>query len=213
MKTDDLIARLAAEAKPVRPWHYGRAAAVALAAGGLLAALMFALLLGPRPDLWTAMGDPRVPFKTAVPAVLCLLSLLALGREVRPGAPRSLALPSLWAVPVVLVALFGVSFFSTPGVDRFGDFVGHSIHVCLPVIVMMSAPVAAALVLALRKGAPVRQVRTAALAGLAAAGFAAALYSLFCNEDSPLFYVTWYSLAVIAAAGLTAVIGARFLRW
>jgi hypothetical protein len=213
MTTDDLIARLSAEVQPVAEWRYSRAVLVALAAGGSLAALMFALLLGPRPDLWTAMADPRVPFKTVIPALLCVLALLALAREVRPGAPRSVALPSIWVVPAVLAGLVIATFATTPVEARFDDFVGHSIHVCLPVIVMMTVPVAAALLAAVRRGAPVRPLRAATLAGLAAAGFSAALYSLFCNEDSPLFYVSWYGLAVLAATGLTAVIGARVLRW
>ncbi|MEZ5869652.1 MAG: NrsF family protein [Defluviimonas denitrificans] len=59
---------------------------------------------------------------------------------------------------------------------------------------------------ALKDGAPTRPALCGALAGLAAAGFATALYSTFCNEDRRLFYAVWYSLGIgiVTAAGAVA---------
>ena len=51
------------------------------------------------------------------------------------------------------------------------------------------------------------------VAGLGGAGMAAAVYALHCTEDSPLFYVTWYGLAIGGVAVVSAVAGARLLRW
>jgi hypothetical protein len=51
------------------------------------------------------------------------------------------------------------------------------------------------------------------LAGLAVAAGAATGYSLFCVQDNPLFFVTWYGAAIVIVAGLCALAGGRVLRW
>ena len=65
----------------------------------------------------------------------------------------------------------------------------------------------------LRRGAPARPALTGALLGLASAGGIAAGYALHCTEDSPLFFVSWYSLAILLVAGLGALAGRRVLHW
>jgi hypothetical protein len=92
-------------------------------------------------------------------------------------------------------------------------FLGHSIPVCLPAIVLLSAPILAGLAAALRRGAPEHTARLGALGGLAAAGLAATVYWLVCTEDSPVLYVAWYGLGILIVTGLGAVLGARLLRW
>jgi hypothetical protein len=49
--------------------------------------------------------------------------------------------------------------------------------------------------------------------GLAAGGLAAAIYALFCDQDSPLFVATWYVLGVLIVTAIGAAIGSRLLRW
>ncbi|HBT01009.1 MAG TPA: hypothetical protein DEB47_14365 [Citreicella sp.] len=65
----------------------------------------------------------------------------------------------------------------------------------------------------LRRGAPTRPVLSGALTGLAASAGTAAGYALHCTEDSPLFYVSWYGLALCLASALGAWLGHRHLRW
>ena len=58
MKTDDLIAALAADAQSVsRP--IGRTLALAVAGGAVGATILFAVMLGMRPDVATAMASVR----------------------------------------------------------------------------------------------------------------------------------------------------------
>jgi hypothetical protein len=38
-------------------------------------------------------------------------------------------------------------------------------------------------------------------------------YATHCTEDSPLFYVTWYGLAITGVTLAATLIGARVLRW
>jgi hypothetical protein len=51
------------------------------------------------------------------------------------------------------------------------------------------------------------------VAGLAGSALSAAVYALHCTEDSPLFYVTWYGLAIAGVTLVSTLIAARSLRW
>ena len=51
------------------------------------------------------------------------------------------------------------------------------------------------------------------VAGIVAGGFGAAIYSLFCTEDAPIFWGVWYSLGILAVAFLGRAAGGRALRW
>jgi hypothetical protein len=210
MRTEDLIERLAAE--PVAPHPDGRGW-LALATGVAVAVGVFVLVYGPRPDLARATGDPVVAAKTLLPLALAGLAFVLARRAARPGAAPGAAGRSVLAVPALAALLLAGAFVLTPAGERLTAFIGHSIHVCLPSIALLSAPILAGLLTVLRHGAPEHPARAGALAGLAAAGLATALYSLFCTEDSPLFYAVWYSfgIGIVALAGAAA--GARVLRW
>jgi hypothetical protein len=51
------------------------------------------------------------------------------------------------------------------------------------------------------------------LAGLAGGGLGAAVYALHCIEDNPMFFVTWYGVAIAGVTVVSALIGSRILRW
>jgi hypothetical protein len=51
------------------------------------------------------------------------------------------------------------------------------------------------------------------VAGLLAGGIAAAVYAAHCDNDSPLFVATWYTLAIAGLALLGAIGASRFARW
>jgi hypothetical protein len=89
---------------------------------------------------------------------------------------------------------------------------GRTSLMCAPLIVALSAAPLAALLAAMRAGAPDRPPLAGALLGLAAAGLGASVYALHCPEDSPLFLAAWYSLAALSAAAAGAACG-RWLRW
>ena len=78
---------------------------------------------------------------------------------------------------------------------------GRSNGQCLVFISLMSLPLLAATLAALRRGASTRPVLSGALAGLLSGGAAAAVYALRCTEDSPLFYGLWYVLAILGVTG------------
>jgi hypothetical protein len=213
MTIDTLIARLAAEAGPVRPHRVTAAMAVALAIGLSVAALLFALTFGPRNDLAAALVLPLVAAKTLLPLALGLMALALARTAVHPAARPGPAARAIWLVPGLALAMFLWALALPPDVGRQMAFTGKSLAYCLPAIVGLSLPVTAALLLALRRGAPVRPAWAGALAGLASGGLAATIYSLYCTEDTPLFYAVWYSVGIGIAAALGALAGSRALRW
>lgn len=213
MKTDDLIAELAASPGPARTWRLRRDAVLAVSAGAAVALAAFLLVLGPRPDLAEALRVPFTLAKTLLPLSAGALALALSLRAARPAARPGLSGGLIWAVPALATILLVASFLTTASADRLTVFLGHSIAICLPAIVLLSLPVGGLLLVALRSGAPEHPARCGAFAGLAAAGLAAALYSTFCTEDQPLFYVVWYGLGMGLSTALGALVGARVLRW
>jgi hypothetical protein len=91
--------------------------------------------------------------------------------------------------------------------------IGSNSRVCLTAIPIFSLPLLAAALVGLRHGAPARPALAGALAGLLSAGLAATLYAAHCNDDSPLFVATWYTLATALVTAIGALAGAKLLRF
>jgi hypothetical protein len=90
---------------------------------------------------------------------------------------------------------------------------GNSWQSCSVSILVLSSPVLAALLWALRQLAPTRPGLTGAAAGMMAGSVAATLYSLHCTESTFPFFTAWYGGGIVAAGALGALIGPRLLRW
>ncbi len=212
MKTSELIAALAADPVP-EPVHMGRRFAAALALGLLGALALYAVFVGPRPDFAEAARTVRFDLKFVDAFALAFPSLLLLVRLARPDArPGALA---LWLfAPLILLALAVVAeLMVAPSDEWLQRLVGENWMYCTTMIPMMAAPILAALIVAMRAGAPQHPGWTGALAGAGAAGLAALLYAMHCPDDSPLFVATWYPLATLVCAGAGALAGRRFLSW
>ncbi|MCQ3942046.1 MAG: DUF1109 domain-containing protein [Alphaproteobacteria bacterium] len=210
MKTDDLIRTLSAE-PPARGMTVAARLALALVPGLAVAALLFAVILGPRDDVATAFGHVRFVLKPIEALALAALAALVLVRLAQPGAGASLR--ALLAVPAALLLAVAVELVRVPRAQWATLWVGDNWARCLSLIPLLAlAPLAAAL-LALRHGAPTRPALAGAVAGVLAGGLGAALYAIHCTDDSPLFVATWYTLAIAVTAGLGTFLGARLLRW
>jgi hypothetical protein len=110
-------------------------------------------------------------------------------------------------------AAIAIELATTSGASWGPRLVGSNAMVCLTTIpVLAIAPLALVLAI-LRTGAPASPALAGAAAGLLAATAGAALYAFHCFDDSPLFVVTWYSLAAIPVVALGAIAGRRVLRW
>jgi hypothetical protein len=91
--------------------------------------------------------------------------------------------------------------------------VGTNSKVCMTAVPLMSLPLLAASLIGLRHGAPTRPAVAGALAGLSSAGLAATLYASHCQDDSPLFVATWYTIATAIVTAIGALVGSKVLRF
>jgi hypothetical protein len=212
VRTSELIAALSADPIP-EPIRLGRRVAAALFIGFLISFAIYALLMGPRLDAADAMRTMRFNLKFVDAFAFALPTGLLTFRLARPDSkPRTIAL-WLLAPLILLAAGVIVELIITPPNEWLARLVGHNSMFCTRTIPLLAAPMLAALIVALRAGAPLHPGLTGALAGAASAGIAALLYASHCPDDSPLFVATWYPLATLICMGLGALAGRRFLAW
>ncbi len=206
--TEDLIRRLASAPAPAR---FSPAVTLGGMAGLLVGGLgLYIAGFGLRSDLVAAWTHLPVQAKSVLPA---LLSVAAIWLAIGSARPEGRVV--LWplAVPIVLALAMAVVRIVGADGSLAAEAVGQTALACLSSISLLSAlPLAFGIAL-LRRGAPTRPVLTGALLGIATGGAVAAGYALHCTEDSPLFFVAWYGLAITMVGCVGAWLGHRFLRW
>lgn len=209
--TDALIAGLADSPSPPA-FNPGRIAAVVILSV-VLPVAVFLLAFGLRPDLPLGWANPMVPFKTLLPLMVSALSLVLVLRLARPGARVGAPGWGLLVPLAVAVVLWIVTYTLRAAPERFAEVGPASLSECLGAIMLLSVLPVAAIMRALRQGASTRPSLSGALVGLTAATGATAGYSLFCTQDNPLFFVSWYGVAILAVTIASAAVGRSALRW
>lgn len=209
MKTDDLIKGLSADAMPEMPMTGTWLAAIAAAV--VLAAAAFFMLLGPRADIGTAMETWRFLFKFVVTILLAATAWLAARALATPGSGWRWVW--LLAAPVLLFIAAMAEMMILPEGEAMPRMMGTNNMLCLAAIPAIGLPPLAVFLAAMRHGAPTRPMLSGAVAGLLAGGITATFYAMHCFDDSPLFVVVWYTLAVAILAAVGALAGRMVLRW
>ena len=212
MRTSEFIAALSADPVP-EPIRLGPRVAAALVIGLVPSVALYVLLLGPRRDIAAASDTMRFWLKFVDSFAFALPTLLLTLRLAHPDAkPKALA---LWLIAPFILLAGGViaELVLVPQREWLSRLMGSTAMHCTITIPMLAAPVLAALIVALRAGAPLHSGLTGALAGAAAAGVGALVYASSCPGDSPLFVATWYPLATLICMGVGALAGRRFLAW
>jgi hypothetical protein len=212
MDTDDLIKALAADTE--RPavsllsvWWGAASLAIALAA------VVFFMTLGPRPDFAAAAETPRFLFKFVV-AIILAVSAFGVARSLsRPEETWDKAAPYLAAAPALMAAAVIMELLVLPQSEWSAKLIGTNSIACLTFIPLIGIGPLVIFLLALRLGAPTRPALAGTVAGLLAGGIAAAFYAAHCTDDSPLFVATWYTIAIAGLAFIGAAGADRFARW
>jgi len=213
MKTDELISMLASGAEAIVPGAPRRRYATALSWGALGALVLMALMLGVRPDLAEAVRLPMFWVKLAFPATLLAAALVAALRLSRPGA-RSGATPVAIAAPVVAIWLLAaVSLLAAAPGERENLLFGATWASCPFNIAILSAPVFAVVLWAMKGLAPTRLALAGAAAGLLSGATGAVVYTLHCPEMAAPFLAVWYLLGMLIPTTIGAALGPRVLRW
>jgi hypothetical protein len=212
MDTNELIKVLAADAghrtAPLSSVWWG--------AGGLavgVAAAVFFMILGPRPDIAAAAETPRFLFKFLVTIILAVSAFGLLRALSRPGESWWKSLPYLAAAPVLLGVAVALELVLLPSDLWSARTIGTNSLTCLTFVSAIGIGPLAIFLLALRFGAPTRPELAGAVAGVLAGGIAATFYAAHCTDDSPLFVATWYTIAIAGLALLGAAAAHRMARW
>lgn len=213
MRTDDLVAMLATGAGAVPRHEMARRYAAALGFGAAGAALLMALLLGPRHDFAVAVTMPMFWVKIAFVISFAAASLFAALRLSRPGL--SLAwVPGALGAPVVAIWLLAtVVLLRADIAQRKVLFFGDTWNSCPFLIAMLSAPLFVAVVWAMKGLAPTRLRLAGAAAGLLSGAVGTVVYSVHCPEMEAPFIGFWYLLGMLIPTAVGAVLGPRLLRW
>lgn len=211
MKTDKLIRALAADTVIDRRPTVLLTGAVVGAVG--VSVLLLWLALGFRGDLMVALGAPSTAMRFVLSGALALLAARLLVLLAKPeGAGKA----RLWPLLVVVAASFGTVLWAgltTPPEAWPMAIMGKTAASCLIAIPLLAIVPVALILLALRRGATTAPTRAGWVAGLCGGGIAAMAYTLHCTEESPLFYVTWSGIAIVAVSLISGLLGARLLRW
>jgi hypothetical protein len=180
------------------------------------AVITFALVvsvLGIRPDLHQAMLGFSFWMKWIYTASLGIGSVVAVTRLSRPN-PTSLRWLWLLAIPVLLLAGIGIGeLANTPSSGWLAMWLGQSWMICPWLVLTLAMPIFIGLLWSFRRLAPTQLRAAGAAAGLAAGAWAATIYCVHCPETSAIFVLTWYSLGILLAAGVGALVGPRLMRW
>lgn len=210
MKTDDLIAALAADTTPQASVPRQMVLPMLGAVGISLAA--FVLFWGARPDLWAALGSLAL-LKTLVPLALVALAMAVALALAHPGVAARRKGAALGAV-IVLLAVGFVAVLARDGLTGLASALATpQLTTCLTSVPVLAAPLLGAALWGLSSGASTRPWLTGAMTGLATGALAASIYSLYCDKDMTLFVVPAYGTAIAVVTLAGALIGARVLKW
>lgn len=213
MKTDDLISLLVTDAAPVPANAVGRRFAVALSCGFSVAVLLMAVTFGVRADLAQAMGEWILWLKLAFAGSLALAGFMATDRLARPGV-RLGGVQAALVAPVLVLWLIAATVLIVAAPAQRADLIlGDTWKTCAFNIALISLPLFAASLWAMKGLAPTRLALAGASAGLLAGALGTLVYALHCPESGAPFVAIWYVLGIAMPTLTGALLGPRVLRW
>ncbi|RWB58074.1 NrsF family protein [Mesorhizobium sp.] len=212
MRTEDLIKALDADARS-KAMPQDSAWWLAVAASAVIAATVFWLTIGPRPDIMAAMHTMRFLAKFVFTIALGVSAFALIRALSTPGASTARAAAWMAVAPLLVVVAVALELFAVPSPEWGRRLVGTNWYICLTFIPLIGIGPLAVFLAALRHGAPTRPMLAGTVAGMLAGGLSATFYAAHCFDDSPLFVATWYTLAIVILTALGAIGGRLFVRW
>jgi hypothetical protein len=213
VKTDQLIDLLSTNVEPVKSGYLKKTLIFALLIGGVAAFCVMFTTVGLRSQASDKLDPSYLILK-----LLFTISLVALGgtlltKLMRPGQSERKQ-STLVVLPYLMIAVAGIIalIFGKPMAWGRMLFGMHWVT-CLLCIPLFAVVPFAALVWALRRGAPTNLTQTGAIAGLVAGALGATAYAFHCPDDSVPYIALWYGTLVAFCAVIGAILGPRLLRW
>lgn len=211
--TDDLIARLSADLKPVRPMAMQRLLIGATLLSTIVAIAAMLMWLGMRTDMpvaiWTMSFWTKFGYTLIIAALGGVATLILARPDGRTTWPWRAAIAILAALLVVAI----VQLVRAEPEEMMPLVVGSTSLVCPWRIVVLGLPMLLAAILALRRMAPANPTLAGFAAGIMAGGAGAWVYSFACAENGMMFLALFYSLGIVMVGAIGAVLGRFLLRW
>lgn len=207
-RTEDLIARLTADARPVRPlrpplvrallWLVVAAAVI----GGVVA------MTGFRSDLAQQMDRPATMMEWLASLLTGILAAIA---AFHVGLPDRSKRWALLPVPALVLWLGAIGYgcltdWIRRGPDGF--VLGTSFH-CFMSILMMSVPLSAVFLIMMRYAGPVRPTATIVTGMLATGALAATGLTLFHPLEASIMVLIWHGGTIALLVGLATLFNRR----
>jgi hypothetical protein len=216
MKTERLIDMLSANLEAVNEERLGNTLVLAILAGGVGAAAVMLATVGPRADLQTGAHLEWTALKLVLPLSVIALGAPFLVRTMRPGLENKTNWPLVF-LPFVMAIAAGLVMLLIVRPQAWIEMLLGSSQIasprCFLCILSFAAIPLAALVWAVRDGAPTQLEVSGALAGMIAGGLGAAAYAFNCDSDTIPFITIWYSAAILLCTFIGTRLGPRLLRW
>lgn len=212
MRTNDLIDAIAADAA-TPPKRLTPAFWAGLGVSAVGAWIASTMTMDPRPDIAAALETVRFPLKFVLTSAFGIAAAALAMRLARPGVGAGPARVAIMVAFAMLAVAVGTELLVVPSDAWAARLVGQNWLVCLIHLPLFSAIPLAAILIAMRRGAPSSPTRLGAAAGLLAGAVGATFYAAHCPDDSPLFVAVWYTLAVGMVTLVGAALGTRFLKW
>ncbi len=213
MKTNDLIAMLAAEASATPTVSPLRRCAQAIAAGMAVSLVLVLTLWGLNPELNALARTQAFWVKVVWLVLTCLFAAPVVMHLSRPGIAAG---RGVWGIAAALLGMVMLALAQVATVDADTGIqlmLGRSWQICSASIAALSVPLLATLLWMLRDMAPTRPALAGASAGLMAGSLASLVYSLHCTETAYAFVAVWYVAGIAVMTGVGALLGTRILRW
>jgi len=213
VKTDQLIDLLSTNVEPVKSGHLKKTLAFALLIGGVAAFCVMLTTVGMRSQASDKLDPSYLVLKLVFTISLVALGAMLLTRLMRPSqsGPKQ---STLVILPFLMIAGAGMIalIFGEPMAWGRMLFGMHWVT-CLLCIPLFAVLPFAALIWALRQGAPTNLTQAGAIAGLVAGALGATAYAFHCPDDSVPYIAIWYGTLVGLCGLIGAILGPRLLRW
>jgi len=201
-RTEDLIAQLAAEIRPVSPLRPPMLRALLWLVVIVIAG--FVAMKGVRPDLADEMRETTYQLEWAGALLTGILAAIAAFHVSLPDRSRLWALLPLPGLVFWLLSMGYGCMMDWIHLGPDGFVLGTSFH-CFMAILMMDIPLAALLLVMLRFAGPVRPTATIATGMLAASALASCGLSLFHPLDATLMVLVWHGGSIALLVGLATL--------
>jgi hypothetical protein len=211
-ETEQMIHGLAQTVRPVRPIPRPciRAAVWLVVSLSYIAVILILMPAGH--NVLAQLSNPLFAVEQASTLSTGVAAAIAAFITIIPGRAQGWAALTLFPLSIWLASLAPgcMREFSQIGIHAF--LMPHSSW-CVPAIVVFGAVPAIAMVVMIRRGAPLTPHLTAALGGLAAAGIGNLGVRLIHPEDVSAMLIVWHIGGVMGLSALAASAGRLLLNW